>query len=285
MKKLFALAFSVLLFAATTDTSFAAYGVQAKTSGCVANTVLPDSGCTPGAILTTSVSTICVSGYTKTVRDVPLSERKKVFAEYGIPYSSRSNYEVDHLVSLELGGSNDIANLWPESRTITDGSLVKDKLENYLHAQVCSGKMTIQDAQTVIATNWPTAYSAMLKASATKTSAVVQQKKKTPTPISAPVQQTKTVVQTSPPLQPSTPVNPPVSQPQPAESPIPVVQAPSPIPVAPPIPQQAPKQSPATQAPDSRPTGATARCGDGSFSFSTSRSGTCSHHGGVMQWY
>lgn len=251
MKKLLTLTLSVLFFVATTGTSFAAYGVQAKTSGCTANKVLPDSACTPGAILTTNTATICTVGYTKTVRNVPLSEAKKVFAEYGIPYSSHASYEVDHLVSLELGGSNDISNLWPESRVITNGSLVKDKLENSLHAQVCSGKMTIQTAQSAIATNWLTAYNAPLKASATKASAV----KKTP----APVQQTKTVVQTPPPTQLSTPANP---------SP---VQAPSPV--------------PSTQAPDSRPTGATARCGDGSFSFSTSRSGTCSRHGGVAQWY
>jgi hypothetical protein len=103
------------------------------------------------------------------VRDVSLSEAKKVFAEYGISYSLHANYEVDHLISLELGGSNDISNLWPESRIITNGSLVKDKLENSLHTQVCSGKMTIQSAQSAIATNWLTAYTASMQPSVTKT--------------------------------------------------------------------------------------------------------------------
>jgi hypothetical protein len=32
------------------------------------------------------------------------------------------------------------------------------------------------------------------------------------------------------------------------------------------------------------PKGATARCRDGSYSFSQSRRGTCSHHGGVAKW-
>lgn len=32
------------------------------------------------------------------------------------------------------------------------------------------------------------------------------------------------------------------------------------------------------------PAGATARCRDGSYSFSSSRSGTCSRHGGVAEW-
>ena len=97
-------------------------------------------------------------GYTKTVRDVSEATKKKVFAEYGIPYSQHSNYEVDHLISLEIGGGNDISNLWPENSKITDGSLTKDKFENYLHAQVCAGKMTIQEAQKEISADWLSYY-------------------------------------------------------------------------------------------------------------------------------
>ena len=139
---------------ATSNTSTPTYGVRTKTSGCVANQVLQDPACTPGDVLTTSISTICVSGYTQTVRNVPLSEKEAVFAEYGISYSDHSNYEVDHLISLELGGSNDISNLWPESSVITDDSFTKDKLENYLHAQVCSGALALTDAQSEISSNW-----------------------------------------------------------------------------------------------------------------------------------
>lgn len=36
---------------------------------------------------------------------------------------------------------------------------------------------------------------------------------------------------------------------------------------------------------DSKPPGATALCRDGTYSFSQSRRGTCSHHGGVARWY
>lgn len=130
------------------------YGVQTKTSNCTANQPLPDSACTPGAILTSDLTVICKSGYTQTVRNVPLSEREQVFAEYGISYDLHINYEVDHLISLELGGSNDISNLFPEPYNITYGARVKDKLENYLHSQICSGKMTVAEAQREIATNW-----------------------------------------------------------------------------------------------------------------------------------
>ncbi len=129
-------------------------GTRTKTSGCLSNQVLPDSACTPGAILSTSTAVICVVGYTKTVRNVPDSLRQEVFREYGIDYSLHSNYEVDHLISLELGGSNDIANLFPESYSIENGARVKDKFENYLHDQMCSGKISAQEAQRQIATNW-----------------------------------------------------------------------------------------------------------------------------------
>ena len=59
--------------------------------------------------------------------------------------------EIDHIVSLELGGSNDIANLYPEKAA---GYQVKDKFENRLHKLVCSGAMTQHAAQVGIASNW-----------------------------------------------------------------------------------------------------------------------------------
>ncbi len=162
------------------------YGVQAKTSGCKANQVLQDSSCTPGAVLSTSTAIICKSGYSATVRDVSTATRQKVFKEYGISWSVHSNYEVDHLISLEIGGSNDISNLWPESMKITDGSLVKDKLENYLHTQICSGKMTIQEAQKEISSNWLYYYNLYLNKKTTTTSTAVTITVSTPSKVTAP---------------------------------------------------------------------------------------------------
>src|ERR1035437_5863312 len=133
---------------------FASYGVQTKTSGCKSNQALPDPACTPGAVFNVGTATICTVGYTAKVRDVSLSVRKQVFKEYGIDYSLHSNYEVDHLISLELGGSNDISNLWPESYLISDGSYTKDGFENYLHNQLCKGNVSLTEAQKEIANNW-----------------------------------------------------------------------------------------------------------------------------------
>lgn len=144
--------------ATTASPSPVQVATQTKTSGCMANQTLPDSTCSPGAVFTTDTSVICVSGYTKTVRDVPTSEKERVFAEYGIPWSLHSGYEVDHIISLELGGSNDISNLFPESYSIRYGARVKDTFENYLHRQVCSGNLSITAAQQEISTDWLTYY-------------------------------------------------------------------------------------------------------------------------------
>ncbi len=152
----------LLLLGAASTSSLAAYGVQTKMSGCVANQALPDPSCTPGAVLTTNTIVICKVGYTKTVRDVSTATKKKVFQEYGIPWVQRSNYEVDHLISLELGGSNDISNLFPESHLIKNNSYTKDAFENYLHKQICTGKLSITDAQYQIATDWATYNTARL---------------------------------------------------------------------------------------------------------------------------
>ncbi len=99
---------------------------------CKANQSLPDPVCSPGDVLTTNIKTICKVGYTKTVRNVSVSTRKKVFKEYGIPYASSSDYEVDHIISLELGGSNDIKNLFPESYLIKDGAKDKRQIRKLL---------------------------------------------------------------------------------------------------------------------------------------------------------
>jgi hypothetical protein len=150
---------------ATTGTSGTPHwGVQTKTSGCSAHNGLPDSACTPGDIIASATkSVICKSGYSSSVRNVPDSEKQQDYAEYGITHHSTGQYEVDHLVSLELGGSNDISNLWPELASPTPGFHQKDAVENYLHSQVCSGAISLQQAQVEIATNWLAVYDQMPK--------------------------------------------------------------------------------------------------------------------------
>lgn len=134
------------------------WGKQTKTSGCQAVNGLADPACTPGDVMETDISKICQSGYSGGVRNVPDSEKNQVYAEYGIASHTPGQYEVDHLVSLELGGSNDISNLWPELASPKPGFHEKDKVENYMHDQVCAGKISLQQAQVQIATNWLAIY-------------------------------------------------------------------------------------------------------------------------------
>src|SRR5690348_5443054 len=114
---------------------------------------VPSPALTPGAVLTTNAATVCVSGYSSSVRDVPDSEKEAVYARYGIPHVPYQ-HEVDHLVSLELGGSNAITNLWPEPYAGRWGARTKDVLENKLHDLVCSGTIGLRDAQRIEARNW-----------------------------------------------------------------------------------------------------------------------------------
>jgi len=138
----------------------AVLGAQTKTTGCSVRGALPDPDCTPGAAIPTATTAdICKSGYASSVRNVPAGTKAKVYREYGITSHPTGSYEVDHLVSLELGGSNDIANLWPEAAEPAPGFHEKDVVENYLHGQVCSGKMTLSTAQQEISTNWLNIYS------------------------------------------------------------------------------------------------------------------------------
>ena len=130
---------------------------------CVVAGSLPDRSCTPGAVFASATANlVCQRGYSSRVRHVPESVKRAVYARYGIASHSPGQYEVDHLISLELGGSNAITNLWPEAAAPRPGFHEKDKVENYLHAQVCRGQMQLRTAQRLIATDWLSVYANLL---------------------------------------------------------------------------------------------------------------------------
>ncbi len=134
-----------------------------KTANCIVNNGLPDPQCTPGAVFPdVTKEQTCVQGYTKTVRAVPVSLKKKVYKEYGIAYPPPfGSYEADHFIPLTLGGNNDIANLFPEAAEPKPGFREKDLVENYLHEQVCLGNMSLSSAQNKISTNWLEVYKSL----------------------------------------------------------------------------------------------------------------------------
>ena len=135
-------------------------GVRTRTAGCTLG-ANPDRRCSPGAYSSGLRRTVlCSPSFrTGTIRDVPQSEKYAVEREYGLaPALYGSTLEIDHIVSLELGGANVIANLYPELADAHPGYHVKDTLENRLHDLVCSGAMTLRAAQTRIASNWQSLY-------------------------------------------------------------------------------------------------------------------------------
>lgn len=142
--------------------------VAASAATGVLRTGLPNHSLTPGALnpavtQATIHKTICVSGWTATVRPptsytTPLKRKQLVI--YGFSDRTLSHYEEDHLVSLELGGSpRSTKNLWPEPHHLKVGGLdlgsyAKDGFENYLHRKICAGGITLARARAEVETNW-----------------------------------------------------------------------------------------------------------------------------------
>jgi HNH endonuclease len=137
---------------------------RTRAAGCRVG-ARPDRRCSPGAYdagLTKAV--LCSATFrTSAVRHVTESEKHAVEREYGLSQRGYgSTLEIDHIIPLELGGSNDIANLFPERASFVGGDpgfRLKDKLENRLHELVCSGAMRLSAARSGIASDWIALYS------------------------------------------------------------------------------------------------------------------------------
>lgn len=126
-------------------------------TSCQVRDSLPDPACTPGGIFPNATKEqICVPGYARSVRNVSSSTKEKVYVAYGVLSRKNGEHAIDHLISLQIGGSNEVKNLWPLA---VEPKSKKDKIENDLHDQVCDGKMSLKDAQIAIAKNWKTSLS------------------------------------------------------------------------------------------------------------------------------
>ena len=148
-------------------------GVEADGRYSVAfpiNQALPNPRLTPGVISAAVTQdnldqTICRrGGYTRSIRppeEYTSKLKRQQIREYGYSDYRMRDYEEDHLISLELGGSPDSPqNLWPEPHHVIGGwgSYAKDKLENRLHELVCSRQISLARAQQDISTNWIQAF-------------------------------------------------------------------------------------------------------------------------------
>lgn len=139
--------------------------VLAKIGPCRTDGILPDKKCTPGhsnpKVTQANIkTTICVSGFTATIRP-PSSYtgvlKTAMLGKYGFAFKPE-NFEFDHLISLQLGGHpSDLKNLWPQpyaGKRGNFGARIKDKFENYLKNEICKRRMTLKEAQRQISTDW-----------------------------------------------------------------------------------------------------------------------------------
>lgn len=126
---------------------------------------LPDPRCTPGSVGPRTTAQVCVVGFEVKVRPIG-AERAKTAAMrvYRVPATARATTELDHLVPLSLGGSNDVTNLWPEASDIAGAGFrnTKDGVEARVLAAVCRPRMgakpvNLPAAQAAIARDWTTA--------------------------------------------------------------------------------------------------------------------------------
>lgn len=122
-----------------------------QSANAVADPVMTPGVTNPDVTQVTISTTICVKGWTKTIRpsvSYTNSLKYKQIRLYKYSDQNMRDFEEDHLISLELGGSpKDPKNLWPEPHP---RSFEVDKIENHLHYLVCHGKMTLVDAQKEI---------------------------------------------------------------------------------------------------------------------------------------
>jgi hypothetical protein len=120
---------------------------HANVPAVVADPVRTPGVLNPDVTQATIGSTICVTGWTRTIRppteytNALKRKQMRVYRETG----AASDYQEDHLISLELGGHpTDPRNLWPEP--YPRASQV-DLIENDLNRQVCDGSLTLAEAQ------------------------------------------------------------------------------------------------------------------------------------------
>jgi hypothetical protein len=127
---------------------------RTKASGCRVG-ILPDRRCSPGALYTgLTRAVVCSPSFDPAgLDDGTAAKRAQIVAEYGLAHARA--LELDRIVPAVLGGSNDVANLWPER---APGYRLKDRLETRLRGLVCAGAIELHAAQVALAANWAKMY-------------------------------------------------------------------------------------------------------------------------------
>ena len=134
--------------------------------------VLPNLDITPGIARTTlTIKQICKTKWGLDKRHVTVAMKREVEQAYNFKPSDcpSGRVEIDHLISRELGGADDVKNLWPEcyekkvpgkhpSQVKEWGAYKKDRLENRLHKEMCAGHISLKAAREAEINDWRVAY-------------------------------------------------------------------------------------------------------------------------------
>jgi hypothetical protein len=127
------------------------------TDDALSTAVLPSPSLTPGAVTSMSAADLCAG--LQPARRVPDDVRRQVIRDYRMRGVPESAYELDALITPELGGSTDSRNLWPQRyESPVWNARVKDELERLLPRLVCEGRLELARAQQEIARDWVAAY-------------------------------------------------------------------------------------------------------------------------------
>jgi hypothetical protein len=119
---------------------------------------LPIASLTPGATWNLSTDELCAPARHEQ-RQVSSSLRLDVVRAYGMDRVPADEYELDYLITPELGGAPTAQNLWPQRYASRAwNARVKDQLEQLLPTMVCDGALSLQTAQHDIAVDWIAAY-------------------------------------------------------------------------------------------------------------------------------
>jgi len=135
----------------------------------------PNPLISPGKSRTQDLSIICGHS-TKEYRHTSEATKMLVYRRYGVaPHLDvcadtiritksgkkvTETCEIDHIIPLELGGADELENLWPQPYNPQNGfgAHAKDEVENFLHNEVCAGNISILEAQRLIVTSWSDLY-------------------------------------------------------------------------------------------------------------------------------
>ena len=121
---------------------------------------LPDPVLTPGVVASTDTVLVCEKDYPARSRNVSNTKKNKVYQAYKVKKElCIKGCKIDHLIPLSIGGSNDIANLWPHEYGADWTVFEKTRLEVRLRKEVCTGKMPITEAQECVRKDWTQCFS------------------------------------------------------------------------------------------------------------------------------